>query len=340
MSYLRVMVRPARSARVICAGSTWLSPPEKFQTTQPATRNFSMDSTVTSLWTTMSQSTPVAYVQQGLVNIHDFTGLPWWASVILSTVLMRSLVTLPLAIYQNKIVARLEKISLEMPEIVKGLKLETAYAIKKYNWTEQEARITYNRSLKKQWDKLVIRENCHPAKTMIVLWGQIPLWVMMSVSFRNMVHMLPDPGSIEAQITFTELTLGGFGWIPNLTEVDHSLILPVAMGVINLAIIEIQNAARTRESSKLQRIFTNVFRGLSVLMVPVAATVPSCLSLYWVTSSAYGLCQNLMLMSPRVKRLVGVPEVPSELANPYQHVREKFAQRGSALLSKVGLSSK
>ncbi|KAL1377282.1 hypothetical protein pipiens_016364 [Culex pipiens pipiens] len=255
-----------------------------------------MDSTVTSLWTSMSQSTPVAYVQQGLVNIHDFTGLPWWASVILSTVLMRSLVTLPLAIYQNKIVARLEKISLEMPEIVKGLKLETAYAIKKYNWTEQEARITYNRSLKKQWDKLVIRENCHPAKTMIVLWGQIPLWVMMSVSFRNML--------------------------------------------INLAIIEIQNAARTRESSKLQRIFTNVFRGLSVLMVPVAATVPSCLSLYWVTSSAYGLCQNLMLMSPRVKRLVGVPQVPSELANPYQHVREKFAQRGSALLSKVGLSSK
>lgn len=145
MSYLRVMVQPARSARVICAGSAWHNPPEPV--THPTTRNFSVDSTVTSLWTTMSQSTPVAYVQQGLVNIHDFTGLPWWASVILSTVLMRSLVTLPLAIYQNKIVARLEKISLEMPEIVKGLKLETAYAIKKYNWTEQEARITYNRSV-------------------------------------------------------------------------------------------------------------------------------------------------------------------------------------------------
>lgn len=332
-------MRPARSARVIYAGTAWQNPIEKHRV-QPQARNFSMDSTVTSLWTSISQSTPVAYVQQGLINIHDLTGLPWWASVILSTVLMRSLVTLPLAIYQNKIVARLEKISLEMPDIVKELKQETAYAMKKFNWTEREARITYNRSLKKQWDKLIIRENCHPAKTMIVLWGQIPLWIMMSVSFRNMVHMLPDPGSIEAQITFTELTLGGFGWIPNLTEVDHSLILPVAMGLINLTIIEIQNAARTRDPSKLQRIFTNVFRGLSILMVPVAATVPSCLSLYWVTSSAYGLCQNLILMSPRVKRLVGVPHVPSELANPYLHVRQKFAQKGQAMLSKVGLASK
>lgn len=72
-----------------------------------------------------------------------------------------------------------------------------------------------------------------------MLWGQIPLWIFQSVALRNLVNMLPDPTSLQAQIVVTEMTIGGFGWIPNLTEVDSSYILPVTLGIINLAIIEV-----------------------------------------------------------------------------------------------------
>jgi hypothetical protein len=34
-----------------------------------------------------------------------------------------------------------------MPEIVKELKKETVVAIKKFNWTEKQARVVYNRSV-------------------------------------------------------------------------------------------------------------------------------------------------------------------------------------------------
>lgn len=50
--------------------------------------------------------------------------------------------------------------------------------------------------------------------------------------------MLPEK-TVQAQMTFTELTLGGFGWIPNLVAVDSSLIFPVALGLLNLSIIEV-----------------------------------------------------------------------------------------------------
>lgn len=50
--------------------------------------------------------------------------------------------------------------------------------------------------------------------------------------------MLPTP-SLDAQITFTELSVGGLGFIPNLTAMDSSYILPVALGIINLTIIEV-----------------------------------------------------------------------------------------------------
>lgn len=87
-----------------------------------------------------------------------------------------------------------------------------------------------------------MRENCHPAKTFIALWGQIPLWICQSVALRNLVRMMPDPTTLQAQIIYTEMTIGGFGWIPNLTEVDSSYILPFTLGVINLSIIEVSNS--------------------------------------------------------------------------------------------------
>ncbi|XP_037817737.1 cytochrome c oxidase assembly protein COX18, mitochondrial [Lucilia sericata] len=280
-----------------------------------------------SFYQSLSTSTPVAYVQQGLIEIHDFTGLPWWASIIATTFLFRSVVTLPLTIYQHKITARIEKISLEMPAIVEELKKEAAMAMRKFKWTEKQTKIVYQRSIRKQWNKLVVRDNCHPAKTFIVLWGQIPLWIFQSMALRNMVSLMPDPTSLQAQIVATELTIGGFGWIPNLTEVDSSYILPVTLGLINLGIIEMQSMMRTRPATRFHNIITNVFRGLSLVMVPVACSVPSALTVYWVASSSYGLVQNLLLASPQVKRAFGIPKTQSELENPYEHLWSKMKQR-------------
>lgn len=85
---------------------------------------------------------------------------------------------------------------------------------------------------------MIEKENCHPFKTTLLIFFQIPLWVSLSVSLRNLVYQLPHQ-DISAQLTFTELSLGGFGWIPNLTVADSSLILPVTFGLLNLAIIEV-----------------------------------------------------------------------------------------------------
>ncbi|XP_039966794.1 cytochrome c oxidase assembly protein COX18, mitochondrial [Bactrocera tryoni] len=289
-------------------------------TSAPTIAATQVHSPFTGIWHTLSQSTPVAYIQDTLTTIHDYSGLTWWASIVVSTILFRTLITLPLAIYQHKIMARLELLALEMPAIVAELKKEAAVAMKKFNWTEKQTRLVYNRSLKKQWNALVVRDNCHPAKTFIVLWGQIPLWICQSVALRNLVHMMPDPTTLQAQIIYTEMTIGGFGWIPNLTEVDSSYILPVTLGVINLAIIEMQTVLRNRPTTRLQKYATNVFRALTVAMVPVACSVPSALCLYWVASSSYSLAQNLLLTAPIVRRSVGIPQTNSEIADPYERI--------------------
>jgi len=50
------------------------------------------------LW--LSESTPVGCAQDLLLYVHNSTGLPWWTTIILATVLLRTVVTLPLAMYQ------------------------------------------------------------------------------------------------------------------------------------------------------------------------------------------------------------------------------------------------
>lgn len=117
-------------------------------------RHFSLQTTVESIIKTqsgifksLSESVPVSYAQDFLLNVHSSTGLPWWASIILSTIVLRSCVTVPLAIYQNYILAKLENLQLEMPAIVKELKRETAIAIRKFNWDERQAKMMFNRSV-------------------------------------------------------------------------------------------------------------------------------------------------------------------------------------------------
>jgi len=77
---------------------------------------------------------------------------------------------------------------------------------------------------------------------------------------------------------------------------------------------------RVRPPTKFQTTITMVFRLVSIGMVPIAATVPSALSLYWLTSSTFGLIQNLTLLSTKMKRLFKIPKTSNELENPYQHL--------------------
>lgn len=117
-------------------------------------RQFSIQNSVESLlhsqagiFKSLSESSLVGYSQNFLVNIHDVSGLPWWGTIIGTTVLLRTAITLPLAVYQYYILAKLESIKCEMPAIVKELKEEIAIAIRLYNWDEKTAKRTFNRSV-------------------------------------------------------------------------------------------------------------------------------------------------------------------------------------------------
>ncbi|XP_045463679.1 cytochrome c oxidase assembly protein COX18, mitochondrial [Harmonia axyridis] len=298
----------------------------KVSSTVPSSSDSGFLQTYSEMLKSLSESTPVQFMQKSLINVHDYTGLPWWATIICSTILLRTTTTLPLAIYQQIILARLELLKYEMNELVKELKKETTIATKMYDLDERTARNIYNYSLKSNWKKLIIRDNCHPFKTSILLWVQIPLWISVSMCLRNMIYMQPIKDS-SAEIIHDQLSVQGIWWIQNLTEIDSTYIIPITFGLINLSLIELSIMSKVTVPTKLQKIITNIFRGFSIIMIPLSASVPSALVLYWTTSSMFGLIQNLTLMSPKVKRFCKIPLTPSELEKPYEQLRAAMKSR-------------
>lgn len=103
--------------------------------------------TQTNVFQSLSNSTPVEYLQTFVVNLHDTTGLPWWATIICTTVLLRSVITVPLAVYQNYITGKLQNLGGELNELAKELRKEVAIATKMYKWDNRTANYNFKRSL-------------------------------------------------------------------------------------------------------------------------------------------------------------------------------------------------
>lgn len=291
-------------------------------------RHKSFSESVHVIYMTVSSSTTVSYFQNALLSFHDITGLPWWATIIVYTIGLR-LVTFPLAVYAHKMKAKLALIlHTELPSMNDELKREVAIAKRKFDLSDKDAYCLYKKSFNTQYRKMIERDNCHPFKTTIMFWFQIPIWVCHSMGIRNIITLRPDPNSQRALMAFAQLSAGSFLWIPSLMEIDTSYILPVVWCITNLINIELSALEKPGQPSKFMTIMSNVFRGVTIAIVPIAASVPSCLTLYWCTSSLCALAQNLILLSPRAKRTFGIPlNTQYHMDYPYSTMAQRFGER-------------
>lgn len=48
------------------------------------------------------------------------------------------------------------------------------------------------------------------------------------------------------------------------------------------------------------------------------------MALYWTTSALYGLTQHITLRTPTVRRALGIPKTPSEVARPLPEALQRL----------------
>lgn len=284
-------------------------------------RDFSLQS-----WAqTLSQSTPVAYAQDLLDAAHSASGLSWGSTIVLTSLALR-VATLPLAVYQHHVLARFANLDREMAGIAQELKRETMQAARMFSLTEKQARHLYRKNLKRHLQRLVVRDNCHPMKSAIVVLFQLPMWVSLSVALRNMAFMLPYH-DIGAQVTYMELSVGGILWFTNLTQPDPLHVIPLLLGFTNLMNIEFHVLQRQKHMASLRRWITNLTRVMVLVSVPIAWIMPTDVSLYWLCSSSFALGQNMLMAAPRFRRACSIPVTASESQTPFKDVANRLRQR-------------
>ncbi|ESO07747.1 hypothetical protein HELRODRAFT_170295 [Helobdella robusta] len=229
-----------------------------------------------------------------LDSIHNYTGLPWWASILSATFILRTTLTLPIFIITAKNNEKLVKLSPKVKKLSDELKIEISRAQKEFKWDAKMALHHYRWNMKRIVKDLYVKENCHPAKNFILPWIQLPIWISTSLSLRNMSGMFQVDGNV-IPAHCPELSIEGMLWFQNLLLPDM-IFLPLIMLLSNTLILEFHNR-RIKNHTKLSKTITYVMRGINIIMVPIAATVPSCLSFYWACSSIYGLLQNIIMSS-------------------------------------------
>lgn len=285
-------------------------------TTVSGTRHFSLD------------PTPLIEASTALLQtVHHSSGLPWWAVIPLATVTLRTLWTLPLALIQRHrlqkqhalrpvVTAMLPVLKLNLAESVS--RTQRAFALHPDTMASDASAMTSDhitllavKERRSRQKALFKAHGCQMWKNAVLPVFQIPLWLLMSATIRNLsgwLSYLSLKTAQNQQLIDPGLFTEGLGWMRDLSAADPMGVDPIALGTLALLNIEWNvKAMRLRDSqvgtgNKIRSLrptavdaFTNISRLLVIFLMSMAAQAPAALSLYWVSSNAYSLVQNMVL---------------------------------------------
>src|SRR5215203_6124596 len=183
-------------------------------------------------------------------------GAPWWLSIVILTVIVRSLL-FPLTVRQVKSMRAMQDLRPQME------KIRAKY---KDNKQKQQEEIM----------KLYQESGVNPFGSCLPLLVQMPIFI-------TMFYVIKDFGS-----THPDFTSGGFLWFQDLSVQDPYYVLPILSAVTMLAASEITSKHIDPQQRWLMRVLPVVF---TVFLL----TFPAGLFMYWITSNLVTLAQNYVI---------------------------------------------
>ena len=183
-------------------------------------------------------------------------GAPWWLSIVILTVIVRTLL-FPLTVKQVKSMRAMQDLRPEMERI---------RAKYKDNKQKQQEEIM----------KLYQESGVNPFGSCLPLLVQLPIFITMFYVIKDFGYTHPD------------FTSGGILWFQDLSVQDPFYVLPILSAVTMLAASEITSKHIDPQQRWLMRTLPVVF---TVFLL----TFPAGLFMYWITSNLVTLVQNYVI---------------------------------------------
>ena len=160
--------------------------------------------------------TPVGIVQILLDSLQTTSGMPWWGTIAVTTVIMRTFL-FPLSIKFAKNAAKMAKLQ---PELAKVMKRIQHYAKIGATDLQQKEQIKVG--------ELYKAHDCSPLTMMTLPFMQLPFFMSFFIGLRKMA--LAPLGSMKE---------GGMWWFTDLTVADPTYALPVLACSLFIANIQV-----------------------------------------------------------------------------------------------------
>ncbi len=231
------------------------------------------------------------FIQTAVYGLQATSGLPWWATIGLSTVAVK-LCLFPLVRKQLLISSKVAKAG---PDIVKLYKLMTD-RIREM----AEAKVGIS-----QQAKLPFVFFSGARSALKVQGVSIPMFFAYNVV--NMTLFVTFVFSLRDMIIehgdIYKMTEGGLFWFTDLTEKDKTFALPVAAIMTTYTAVEI---SFQRVQGKLL-FFKDFIQSLMILTLPAVVTLPAGVFCYWIPSSLFALGQSYAIRNDKFLSMIGVP---------------------------------
>lgn len=242
--------------------------------------------------------TPVDGVIAFIDGFHNFTGLPWWLTIVASTLSIR-LAILPLIILQLKKMDRINELSPKLPPPVpmpgSGRSLREQYTL----FTKQRQAIGCP-TLMWTFASLAVQAPC------FILW-------MMAIRRMCLEH---HPG----------FDCGGALWFSDITGCAHGpmgALFPISVAGLHFLNVQISFGRSTDANvSGLVPLIMKYYKiWLEILTVPILFVgfyIPQGSLIYWLTNSFLSAVQQLSFRHPSVHQKLGLrvrPKVPQQVGS-------------------------
>ncbi|ONK55136.1 uncharacterized protein A4U43_UnF7280 [Asparagus officinalis] len=224
---------------------------------------------------------PVAALQHLIDLVHSFTGVNWWASIVLTTILIRT-ATMPLVLNQIRSTTKLSAMRPEMEELKDQMQ----------NSMDPQTMMENQKKMKAIFKKHGVTPFT-PLKGLLI---QGPIFISFFLAIQNMVEKVPS------------FKGGGALWFTDLTIPDPLYALPILTGLTFLATVEL-NMQEGMEGNPMEGTMKKFSRGMAVLTVPLTATFPQAVFCYWITSNLFSLVYGAVLKRKIVRKFLNLPDI-------------------------------
>src|ERR687889_72484 len=198
-----------------------------------------------------------------LLYFHQTLGAPWWLSIVMLTVIVRSLL-FPLTVKQVKSMRAMQDLKPHMDRV--------------------RAQFKDNRQRQQEeMAKLYQEQGVNP------LGGCLPILVQMPI-FIGIFYVIRQFGGTPGRTPpeYPSFTDGGILWFQDLAHADPYYLLPIISAVTMLAATEITSKNVDPQQRWLMRLLPI---GFTIFLL----NFPAGLFMYWITSNLVTLVQNFVI---------------------------------------------